>query len=176
MTALLVEMAIREISTQCTFAEISYDNINSKAIHNVQVVFSSIHSFLSHCANVSKFLWSNQLENGEKQNIASILNISNSYKINDREVRNALEHYDERLKKWVEESDEHVSIADFNIGPKDQLGIPKNSVLIRHYDPEKYLFTMLQKDLKLDQLFSEVIEIKNKADLWIESNTSFPKL
>jgi hypothetical protein len=51
-----IEMSIREIWTQCHFAEIAFKNINTKAPYGTDPVFSSIHSFLSHCSNVSKML------------------------------------------------------------------------------------------------------------------------
>ena len=53
-----IEMGIREIWTQCRFAEISYSNIIDKSRRDVDTTFSSIHSFLSHCGIVSKLLWS----------------------------------------------------------------------------------------------------------------------
>lgn len=51
-----VEMSIREIWTQAHFAELAYANIDIKATKDTDIVFSSIHSFLSHCAMVSKLL------------------------------------------------------------------------------------------------------------------------
>lgn len=168
-------MAIREISTQCTFAEISYGNINNKTKRNLPVVFSSIHSFLSHCANVTQFLWSPNIKNEDSQQIASILNISESYKIKNTNIRNSLEHYDDRLKKWVEENKNIVMIHDYKIGLKEEINLPENSILVRHYDPEKSIFTMLEEDQNVDELFSEVIEIRSKADEWIADNTSMPK-
>lgn len=170
MIDLLVEMAVREISTQCTFAKISYGNIDIKAKKDLPVVFSSIHSFLSHCAMVSKFLWSKHLKTADNRKIATILGISGSYKIKKHKTRNALEHYDKHLKDWVAEKGPEVLIYDFNIGPKKQLSIPENSVLVRHYEPEECLFTMLAEELKLDVLFSEVEEIKRRADSWIDVN------
>ena len=135
MNDLLVKMAVREICTQCKFAEISYSNIDVKAQVGNDVIFSSIHSFLSHCANVSKFLWSQKLTSiSEAQDLAQILGIPESYKIKEKSFRNVLEHYDKELKKWVGKKGENILILDYNIGPKKSFTIAKNSIHVRHYD------------------------------------------
>lgn len=95
-----IEMSIREIWTQAHFAEIAYKNINPKSIKGTGAVFSSIHSFLSHCANVSKMLTADDGENTPKT-IGDILGVSHDSDIHKRRFRNHLEHYDERLKKWI---------------------------------------------------------------------------
>src|SRR3989344_4518779 len=51
-----IEMSIREIHTQAHFAELSFSNIDVKAMKGTDLVFSSIFSFLSHCAIVSKMI------------------------------------------------------------------------------------------------------------------------
>src|SRR4029450_10412601 len=52
---LWIEISIREISTQARFADGAYGNLDPKAA-GTETVFYSIHSFLSHCAMVSKML------------------------------------------------------------------------------------------------------------------------
>lgn len=168
MTNLLVEMAIREISTQCTFAEIAYGNITVKGSCNLSIAYSSIHSFLSHCANISQFLWSKHLKSADGQKMAKVLGITKSYKIKSTQARNLLEHYDKELKKWVEEKRPDVMIYDHNMGLK--IKNSGNAMIIRHYEQDACIFTMLGEDVELDTLFSEVEEIKDKADQWVANN------
>jgi len=169
MKDLLVKMAVREIWTQCKFAEISYSNINVKAQVGNDAIFSSIHSFLSHCANVSKFLWSKKLtSSSEAQDLAQILGIPKSYKIKKMKFRNVLEHYDKELTKWVETKGENILILDYNIGPKKVFEVGKNSIRIRQYDNTTDTFTLLDEDLNLGALYQEVLDIKSKADHWIK--------
>src|SRR3989344_2204649 len=73
---LWVEMSIREIWTQAHFAEIAYSHIDPKAASGNDAVFSSIHSFLSHCAMVSKMLSASDDDNPPKL-IGDVLGISN---------------------------------------------------------------------------------------------------
>ena len=72
-----IEMSIREIWTQAHFAELAYQNIDPKAAGGTDAVFSSIHSFLSHCAIVSKMLSAKDQETPPKS-IGDILGITKS--------------------------------------------------------------------------------------------------
>ena len=167
---LLIEMAIREISTQCTFAEVAYKNVIKKGSSSSGLVFTSIHSFLTHCANVSKFLWSEELaKNIEKNKIAEILDVPDSLEIKKRSFRNKLEHYDEHLQKWVKKKKPNTLILDYNMGPKNNIKISGNSIMVRHYDPQNAIFTLLDKDIDLSEIHQEVQEIKLKADVWVRS-------
>lgn len=161
-----IEMSIREIWTQAHYAEIAYGNINPKAINAIDAVFSSIHSFLSHCAMVSKMLKAKYIENSST-NIDDILEIPSSSPIHKRKFRNSLEHYDKELKKWIKEKGINSVIGTYNIGPKSMIGIP-NMIFVKHYDPTDNTFTFVNEDLNLGNLFQEVTQIKGKADKWVK--------
>src|SRR5258708_20725593 len=96
---LWVEMSIREISKEGHFADIAYNNIQAKGAVSTDIVFSSIHSFLSHCAMISKLLEAS--EPGGGATIGAVLRVPSSSPIHKRKFRNSLEHYDERLKDWI---------------------------------------------------------------------------
>lgn len=163
-----VEMSIREISTQAHFAEMSYANIDIKARTNNDLIFSSIHSFLSHCAMVSKMLVANDGEN-PPQTIGDILGVSKDSDIHKRKFRNSLEHYDRELKKWIREKGVNVNIGAYNVGPKSMINVP-NMVFVSHYDQTNNNFTFVNEDLDLGILFVEVKRIKEMADLCIKTN------
>jgi hypothetical protein len=158
-----IEMSIREIWTQCHFAERAFSNLDPKAAANSDIVFSSIHSFLSHCAMVSKLLKAKE----QSLRIGAVLNIPVSSKIHKREFRNHLEHYDERLKTWIRQKGVNRSIGTYNIGPKSSLGIP-NIVFVSHYDPTTSTFTFVDEDLELRELHQEILQTKSIADSWVK--------
>lgn len=160
---LWLEMSIREIQTQAHFAEISYFNIEQKAVSGNDAIFSSIHSFLSHCAMISKML-SAKYDSSTTQAIGNILGIEDS-PIHIRTLRNHLEHYDERLKKWIEKHGVNIMIGDHNIGPKSAFNIP-NMVNVRHYDPTTKSFTFLDNDFDLGSMFVEVRRIETITHSW----------
>ncbi len=161
---LWIEMSVREISTQAMFAALAYGNINPKASRGTDLVFSSIHSFLSHCAMVSKLL-NGQSDEKPKCKIADILNIPSS-PIHKAKFRNRLEHYDKELKAWIKKYGTDVSIGTYNIGPKRAIQVP-NLIHISHYDPHTDIFTLVNEDLNLGKLHQEAIHIKDIADHWI---------
>lgn len=161
-----IEMSIREIWTQAHFAEIAYKNLDPKAIKGTDAVFSSIHSFLSHCANVSKLLIADDGETPPKT-IGDILKIPKNSDIHNRKFRNHLEHYDERLKKWIKKKGINANIGTYNIGPKSMIQIP-NMIFVSHYDPTDNTFTFVNEDFNLGILFNEIVKIKALADNWVK--------
>ena len=160
-----IEMSIREIWTQSHFAELAYKNIDPKAVGGTDAVFSSIHSFLSHCAMVSKMLAADDGATPQKT-IGDILGISGSFPIHNRKFRNNLEHYDERLKRWIGQYGTGATIGTYNVGPKSAFKIP-NIIYISHYDPSKKTFTFVNEDFDLGILYNEVQGIKAIADAWV---------
>lgn len=159
-----IEMAIREIWTQCHFAEISYNNIHSKAENNTDLVFSSIHSFLTHSANVSKLLQSKD----HNFKIALVIEISDNSPIHNRVFRDHLENYDARLKKWIGKYARGTNIGTYNIGPKDFFK-QKGLMLVSHYDPTTDEFIFIDQEIKLSMLFDDIVRIREAADNWVKS-------
>ncbi len=167
---LWVEMSIREIWTQAHFAEIAYSHVDPKSASGNDAVFSSIHSFLSHCAMISKMIKATDDSTPPKP-ISDILQISDSSVIHQRIFRNHLEHYDERLKDWIKQSGANCNIGTYNIGPKGDLQI-SNIVFVRHYDSNTKTFTFVNDDFDLSVLANEVQRIKILADTWVKNMES----
>ncbi len=164
---LWIEMSIREIWAQAHFAEIAFRNIDQKAEEGTDLVFSSIHSFLSHCAMVSKMLLATSDDGKKPKSIGNILGIRATSVIHKRTFRNRLEHYDEHLKEWINQFGTNVGIATHNIGPKSALKIP-NLVFVSHYDPTNQTFTFVNEDFDLRVLASEIRRIKSAVDKWVK--------
>jgi hypothetical protein len=161
---LWVEMSIREIWTQCHFAEIAYSHIDPKASAGTDLVFSSIHSLLSHSAVVSKMLKAKFEESSIS--IGDVLNVPLTSIIHEINFRNSLEHYDKELKKWIEKYPADINVGTYNIGPKNML--EGNIVFVSHYDPATNNFTFVDEDFNLKNLSIELSNIKSKADGWVK--------
>lgn len=164
---LWVEMSIREIWTQTHFAEITFSHISPKSVSGNDAVFSSIHSFLSHCAIVSKMLQATDDSNPPKS-IGDVLGVADTSLIHQRVFRNHLEHYDERLKQWIRDFGVDANIGTYNIGPKATIQIP-NMVFVSHYNPDTETFTFVNDDFNLRAMYVEVSRIGNLADQWVQS-------
>ena len=162
---LWVEMSIREIWTQTHFAGLAFANIDRKSVGGTDGVFSSIHSFFSHCAMVSKMLKANYQK--DSKSIGKILGVSDTSPIHKRKFRNFIEHYDKELKKWINKKGVNISIGTYNVGPKSMIKIP-NMVFVSHYDPNNNTYTFVDQDINLNTLHGAVEKIKNKADEWVK--------
>lgn len=164
-----IEMSIREIWTQCKFALIAFDNLSIKGQESTDAAFSSAHSFLSHAANVSKLLKAKDVDPPHDADvIGTIVGVQATSAVHDRELRNHLEHYDERLKGWISAQGPSANIGTYNIGPKSMIQIP-GMVFVTHYDPNTKTFTFVNKDFDLTQLAHEVRKIQAAADAWVKN-------
>ncbi len=161
-----VEMSIREIWTQSHFAEIAYSHIDAKVAKGTDLVFSSIHSFLSHSAMVSKMLLAKS-DSSSSKSIGDILGVLNTSLVHNRKFRNHLEHYDERLKEWIKQAAMGKMIGTYNVGPKSMIGGP-NMIFVSHYDPTNDTFTFVDEDFDLGELSRENRRINSLADEWVK--------
>ncbi|GEM_PF-5514202 len=162
------QYAVVEIRCQCLFAMETFKNITKKGEGEKIMTFSSIHSFLTHCANISKILWSRPnpkypgvtFKEVIGENVSDRLRIGGSSPIKDMEHRDGLDHYDERIVRWVKDAlsrngKKEIPIVDLTIGEKHF----SDALYLRHYDPEAGLFTFIGKELNLKVLYDEVVRI-----------------
>lgn len=162
-----MEMSIREIWTQCKFAIIAFDNLTAKGHRGTDLTFSSAHSFLSHAANVSKLLKAKDIASPYVGGVVGDeLGIAESSSVHDRRLRNNLEHYEDRLQKWIAEQGPRANIGTYNIGPKSAIQIP-GMVFVTHYDPSTRTFTFVNEDFDLAALDTDIRRIQTTADTWV---------
>jgi len=165
-----IEQSIFEIESQCKYAQISYKNLKKKLEKNIDISFSSAHSFLIHAANISKLLLAIDIADASKgMVIGKILNIDIRSCIHDRCLRNNLEHYDERLKNWIKDLEIGSNIGINNIGPKSAID-SKNFVYVKHLDPGKMVFTFIDEDFDLESIMDEITHILLEIKKWKLSN------
>ena len=75
-------------------------------------VFRNIHSFLSHASNVSKILWPSKKANSERgDELRKELGLSPDNVLKKRALRDHLEHFDERMDAWAQQSKEQPFIT-----------------------------------------------------------------
>jgi hypothetical protein len=159
-----VEMSVREIQTHCYFAERAYRNLDRIAGAGTDAVFSSIHSFLSHCAIVSRLLRAK----ADSLTIEDILKVSITLKIHDMSFRKHLKHHDERPKKWINENGLDAIIGNHNIGRKSLLP-SKDALFVSHDDPRRGTFTFFYEDINLRDLCDEIVQVQAVASTWVQN-------
>jgi hypothetical protein len=193
-----IEMSIREIWTQSHFAEIAFNNINTKAPTGTDPVFSSIHSFLSHCANVSKLL--KATDKGPSKRIGDF-RLREIYKnpgcffsaiystlVNDKgpppkSIGDILSVPDSSLihKRQFRNNLEHYEarLKEWisRYGPNASVGtynvlpksmLPRQVIPISNYNPTTSTFTFVNRDFDLRVLYEEACRIKGIADTWVK--------
>ena len=85
--------------------------------------------------------------------------------LESRTVRNALEHFDERLDRYFEAG--HRMVVDRNIGPKNRLVVfgDKPALHLRLIDTEAGTVSVLEDDVP--SLFDAIADVSNRAQVWL---------
>ena len=147
----------REASTQIEFAEHSWLGfIDAEERGVVMEIFLHLQHFLSHAVMVDKIL-DPACDSKRSQILKDHVNLTGIDLKIFRRLRNHLEHFDERLDKWVSKYDGYP-FFDMNLvtGTK---GFPDKAFL-RALDSHTYKFHGESYDL--DELHEILLEIKQK--------------
>lgn len=151
------QVYLQEAKTQIEFAKRSYAAFQSaEASDTVVDVFFHLHHFVIHATNIDKILDTKPAT--DRYNIlASHVDLSGIDLKSFRRLRNHLEHFDERLDRWVKEYDGHA-IFDMNIvtGAK---GFPKKAFL-RALDGDTFKFH--GEDYDMMDLYASILEIEHR--------------
>jgi len=154
-----IDIYIGEIESQIQFSLLSYKNFEkSYAEKNIQETFMHIHHFLIHISNIDKIL--DVRKNSFRENILGE-KITRADLKPFRRIRNHLEHFDERLDKWIKEYDEHPFFdMNFIQGTK---GFPKKAFL-RALDEKIMKFQ--GEDYDLESLNKLLLEVESDITNW----------
>ncbi|TVQ10055.1 MAG: hypothetical protein EA368_08240 [Leptolyngbya sp. DLM2.Bin27] len=141
-------------------------------------VFRSIHSFLTHASNVSRMFWPSvprkkKYESNEAykarilklDKVARAEALKEEYSLKEnsalknRNLRDHLEHYDERLDHWRKNS-KNRNIAPENIGPLSSIR-PSPDALdnMRQFDPSRNIYMFRGEEYDLQNIATAISEI-----------------
>lgn len=162
--AYITLQAQREIGTQILFALAAFKNITKKGKRNDIRTHSSIHSFLTHSANISKLLWSPPAKRGETNvqmeigdDLAIVLGVPKLPLLKNRDLRNDLDHYDVRLVSWINDVfPKRKPISDLTVGKKIN-----GAIIFRHYDPVTTTYTFKNHEVSLTDLRNELVALQS---------------
>lgn len=121
-------------------------------------VFRQMHSLLTHASNVSRMFWppmpkqkKNETDENFEKRLLSIdkvvrgrvlkttFEIDDSNPLKNRALRDHLEHYDERVDHWRNNST-HKNIVSDTIGPANTIVGPEATDIMRWFDPTRNIF------------------------------------
>lgn len=137
MDLMLLRLHQRQIAHQCRAALLALEIGQQGLEANDQDVFwASVQNFLTAAANISKTLWGagGRLVDSRGP-VRKSLGVTDDSPLASTDLRNHLEHFDERLDRWHERSERH-NYADFVIGPKEStIGGLEETDMFRQFDP-----------------------------------------
>ena len=148
-----IEIYLGEIETQIEYAELSYFLFEKAHKESkISLMFMTIHHFLIHVSNVDKILDTRgkSLRHQILDNKFAAIDLKQF-----RGIRNHLEHFDERLDKWVKNHQGHA-FFDMNLisGTK---GFP-DKIFLRALDG--YIFKFYGESYDLLEIKTALEEVK----------------
>jgi|ERR1022692_1148021 hypothetical protein len=179
----LVDMAERELRSSVT----------TPSQETVSRAFMSAQSILGASGMLSKLLWPNPasmdhhgqpltgeaeqerirtLDRGKALRKILVKKGDNELLERNRTVRNAFEHFDERLDTFVEEeSHRSRNIFDRNIGPPGFILVdgaePRH---LRRIDPTNWTVSVLDSSVDLLSLIAVIRAIRGRAEAWLQNH------
>ncbi len=151
---------IGEIQTQIEFAKYAYLSFQKASTEDdVKGVFFNLHHFVVHTSNIDKIL-DFKPNSKRHQILASHIDLADINLKSFRRLRNHLEHFDERLDRWVNDYD-GFAFFDMNIitGAK---GFPEKAFL-RALDGNTFKF--YGEDYDMVELYNTILAIESRLSM-----------
>lgn len=146
--------------------------------------FMHAHALLSHVANVSKILWpsplskklaaqhpiSNVDRNMRGEALCRILCLESTSPLNERNHRNDLEHFDERLESWwVTDAGQILALRDMNSMPfgwNPRFSGRMSEATLRGLRADPFAFTFLDREVQLAPIAEALLELRDNVLEW----------
>lgn len=161
MDLFLLRMHQRQVVFQCHAALNAARQANIALVTQDQYTFwASIQNFLTAAANISKACWgSGGKLAAERLSLRRSLALADNSPLANTDLRNDLEHYDERLDRWYKNSARR-NYADFNIGPRATAinGVDDGDIF-RFFDPETSEVIFWGKNYAMQPLVDEITKL-----------------
>jgi hypothetical protein len=126
--------------------------------------------FLHHAAAISFLLWptnSTKQAKTRATHLKTQLGIDDAVNIlSNRDLRNHITHFDERLDTWAKSSLGHA-VVDQNIGDMQRAisGVPTTAFL-RNYNPQTLEYTFLNQSFNLQNILTAMNELSQSIQTY----------
>jgi hypothetical protein len=165
MDTFLLRLHQRQVAHQCRAAlhAINHASVSLNA-RDTDSFWASIQSFLTAAANISKAFWgaSGKLAI-QRKSLRESLGVSDESLLAKTDLRNHLEHYDERLDRWYVQS-VHKNHFDFCIAPRKSIVGLDDSDLFRFFDPETKEVIFWGEHYAIQPLVDEIVALLPRAE------------
>jgi hypothetical protein len=164
-----------EIGRQIEFSFIAVEDLNKELLKsnniNMKKFWYSTQSLLISVANVSKILYpstkSKETNKERAKLLRSELKLEEHSVLDDRDIRNCFEHFDERLDKFIRDCEKnHGIFVDSNIS--DEKGIVMEGMgrdfYLRKYNPRTNTLTFKDISYELQPVIDALIKLNQKIE------------
>jgi len=176
---------VHEICMHCLGANLAYRELRLILVdvqtRQSRLVWFQLTSFLHHAAMVSKFLAPikpNAVASARATALKEILDVEPSSEVLSRDARDNIEHFDERMDRWVSDSTPSIleSVLD-NRGDCDYLQVSEKRVK-RLLIADEMVFVSESRDsskfeVRLQSVFEELQRICTAAEQWIGQSSPY---
>jgi hypothetical protein len=185
----LEEIFLLEIGYQCKIIITTFDALNNLLTvpnYNSNLIWALVSVLLNSSANIAKIFWPSfpkciKDEEREKyktfQNrgkyLRNLLGIENTSPINNRKLRNNLEHFDERLHEWFDKS-VTKNYSARNIGLNVQANKNNDDKMdMGNYEPQHQIVTFWNDKFEILPLIQEIRKLLSTTETKISEKWHF---
>lgn len=173
MQAFIEMVYLRELLGQCESGRAAVKRMN-ELLRGRQTTefFREAADFLQHAACISRLLWPAPKGNAAERaramargnDLRCALRVDDTHVLRVRDLRDHLEHYDERIDDWAETSPNR-NIVDNMIGPRGAIAgdAIKDKDIMRLYDPATKQFVFRGESFDIQALVNGVEDIHARA-------------
>jgi hypothetical protein len=121
-----------------------------------------LHSTVSALGNISKVFFPSRGRNPRCAQMRRLFGVSDTSLLGDRKVRNALEHFDERVDTWAATSQQH-NFADRNVfTPGGIVGLDPSD-FARNFDPSTTVISVFGDSVDLRAVIAEARKVVERV-------------
>jgi len=154
-----------------------YDDCLTRDASPIATV-SEIQEALSHAAALSRFFWparsKKKLHATRAERLKSAFLVSENSPLKDRRLRDTLEHFDERLDKYLLENIAGNFFTTPIVGDSTIANQPTVNIF-KLVDPQRNVFVILGEEFEFSDVRDEVNRILHRAIEFYNNGSQLPK-
>ena len=159
------EFYVQEIKTILVNCEHIYMNIehllqNTNIEESQHIIFHIIQNLIRETGMLSKFFWpvrEKELHCLRAKHLKKYFNISDDSPLNNKQIRNAIEHFDERLDLFLSKPNNSMGFTfRYLLGEESALQTVKQTTIYKFFDPNKLVIKIFDERLELAPILEEL--------------------
>lgn len=142
-------------------------------------IVSAVHEALNHCGGLSKVFWApdkkDRLAQARSQKLRSAFALEDTSPLNNRELRNALEHFDERLDSFLVGYPIGMFFPAGLVAPHEVADEAPGQIF-RMVDPWSRIFVIFNQKYPFHEVFLEADRVTSLAKKFMNNGGRLPRV